>query len=379
LRGHAILNSAHFLLARNISKSVINVPFVKYRSLLALFPLLAIVSNAHAQSTEAGRVTVTASPAPTHENQITSEASGTETTNTKPGFAPLSVMTGCAGDWMISYQFMFDSMDGNLVGTDKISTREILRSFAFAPKSMTMEMHMFTGMYAFTDRFNLTVMLPYLVKDMDMRPREGNGFTEHSNGIGDLELLATYTVWQTSDLRHRILIKGGNGIPTGSIDAKMDGFPLEYCMQLGSGTVSLLPGLTYLGQAPPWGWGFNFDSIIQLGTNDHHYRFGNRYQPSVWVARDAVDWLTVSLSAKGEIWENVHGADPRLNPSDQQTNDPNRQGGKRLDAALSITVHPRFLRGHQFLFEGEFPVAQSLNGPQLQRSWLFHCGWQWDF
>jgi hypothetical protein len=41
------------------------------------------------------------------------------------------------------------------------------------------------------------------------------------------------------------------------------------------------------------------------------------------------------LSPKA-IWENVHGADSRLNPSDQQTNDPNRQGGKRLDTALSI-------------------------------------------
>lgn len=352
---------------------------MKYRLLFALFLLLAVSWNAHAQTAEASPVTVSATAAPTPHDHIMDEMSGRETTNTKPGFAPLSVMTGRAGDWMLSYQFMFDSMDGNLLGTDEISTREILRTFAFAPTSMTMEMHMLTVMYAFTDRFNLTVMLPYLVKDMDMRARDGSRFTEHSDGIGDVGLLATYTAWQTNDLRHRVLIKGGNGIPTGSIDAKMDGFPLEYCMQIGSGTVSLLPGLTYLGQAPPWGWGLDFNSIIQLGTNDHHYRFGNRYQPSVWVARDVVDWLTVSLSAKGEIWGNVHGADPRLSISDQPTNDPNRQGGKRLDAALSITVHPRFLRGHQFLFEGQFPVAQSLDGPQLQRSWLFHCGWQYDF
>jgi hypothetical protein len=222
-------------------------------------------------------------------------------------------------------------------------------------------------------------MLPYLVKDMDMRARDGSRSTEHSNGIGDMEFLATYTVWQTNDLRHRVLIKGGNGVPTGSIDATMDGFPLEYCMQLGSGTVSLLPGLTYLGQDRPWGWGLDFNSMIPLGTNDHHYHFGNRYEGSVWIARDVVDWLTASLSAKGEIWGNVQGADPRLGVSDSPTNDPNRQGGKRLGAALAITVHPRFLRGHQFLFEGQFPVVQSLDGPQLQRSWVFHCGWQYDF
>ena len=201
---------------------------MKYRLFLAVFLLFAISRNAHAQTAETSPVIVSATPAPTPRDHTTDEMSGGETTNTKPGYAPLSVMTGRAGDWMFSYQFMFDNMDGNLVGTHEISTSEILRSFTFAPTSMTMEMHMFTAMYAFTDRFNLTVMLPYLVKDMDMQPREGRAFTEHSNGIGDLQFLATYTVWQANDLRHRILIKGGNGIPTGSIDAKMDGFPLEY-------------------------------------------------------------------------------------------------------------------------------------------------------
>ena len=62
---------------------------------------------------------------------------------------------------------------------------------------------------------------------MDLRARDGSRFTEHSDGIGDVELLATYTVWQTNDLRHRLLVKGGVGTPTGSIDAKMDGFPLD--------------------------------------------------------------------------------------------------------------------------------------------------------
>ncbi len=134
---------------------------MKYRLLLALFLLFAVSWNAQAQTAEASPITVSATAAPTPSDHITDEMSGRETTNTKPGYAPLSVMTGRAGDWMFSYQFMFDNMDGNLVGTDEISTTEILRTFAFAPTSMTMEMHMFTGMYAFTDRFNLTIMLPY--------------------------------------------------------------------------------------------------------------------------------------------------------------------------------------------------------------------------
>ena len=212
---------------------------------------------------------------------------------------------------------------------------------------------------------------------MDMFPRDGHRFTEHSDGFGDVELLGTYTVCRAGV--HQFLVKGGLGLPTGSIDASMNGFPLEYIMQLGSGTVSLRPGFTYLGQAMPWGWGTDFNSTVELGSNRNNYRFGNTYSATGWVARQITSWASVSIAATGELWENVHGADPRLALDDQPTNDPDRQGGKRLDASIGVNLYPTFLRGHQFLVEGEFPLWQSLDGPQLQRSWLLRVGWQYDF
>jgi hypothetical protein len=54
-------------------------------------------------------------------------------TMVSPGLAPLNIMTGCAGSWMISYQFMFDRMDGNLSGSTDVGTAQILRHFNFAP------------------------------------------------------------------------------------------------------------------------------------------------------------------------------------------------------------------------------------------------------
>jgi hypothetical protein len=107
-------------------------------------------------------------------------------------------------------------------------------------------------MYAPLDQLNFTVSVLYLVKDMDMLPRDGHRFTEHSVDFGDVELLGTYTVCRAEV--HQFLVKGGLGLP-GSIDASMNGFPLEYIMQLGSGTVSLRPGFSYLGRAMPMGVG----------------------------------------------------------------------------------------------------------------------------
>jgi hypothetical protein len=90
---------------------------------------------------------------------------------------PLNIMTGQAGHWMVSYQFMFEQMDGNLVGTDDISSGRILQSFAFSPTSMTMQMHMLMVMYAATDQLNFTIMVPYLRKNMNMLARDGSRFT----------------------------------------------------------------------------------------------------------------------------------------------------------------------------------------------------------
>src|SRR5882724_12256296 len=88
--------------------------------------------------------------------------------------------------------------------------------------------------------------------------RDGFRFTETSEGLGDLQLRGLYTVYAREGFRHRFLLNAGISIPTGSIDEKDFGpdrslgrARLEYPMQLGSGTVDLLPGLTYLGQTEP--------------------------------------------------------------------------------------------------------------------------------
>lgn len=298
-----------------------------------------------------------------------------------PGLIPFGIMTGQAGRWMVGYQFVFEQMDGNLVGSNDISDAQILRRFFATPTDMTMQMHMAMAMYAPTDRLSLMVMLPYSRKDMNHLTVDGERFAERTDGIGDIELRAMYRVFETKDQRHRLLINGGLGLPSGSIDERLNGMRLEYPMQLGSGTVSLLPGFTYLGQALPWGWGADFKSTVRLGRNDNGYRLGNRYEPSIWVARQLTNWISLSVGASGEIWENVRGSDPELDPMDEPTKDTQLQGGKRLNATFGITFHPGtgFLKGQQFMVQGDVPVVQSLDGPQLQRSYMLHAAWQWEF
>jgi len=67
--------------------------------------------------------------------------------------------------------------------------------------------------------------------------------------------------------------------------------------------------------------------------------------------------------------------------STARAGDPNIQGAKHLDASLSATFHPPgvFFKGQQFLVEGEIPLLQSVDGPQLERSYIAHVSWQWEF
>jgi len=258
---------------------------------------------------------------------------------------------------------------------------------------MTMDMHMWMVMYAPTERLALSATIPYVRKEMNMVDVDGGHLVMRANGVGDLELRPVYLILQTADKRHQLLLNGGIGAPTGSLDEETDGFRVDYCMQPGSGTVSLLPGLTYLGQTTMWSWGADFKATVRLGRNDHNYRFGNRYESRAWVMRQLTGGLTVSTGLNAAVWENIHGADPGLDPMMEQTTDPNLQGGKRLDASFGLTFCPMpcchgapccsaaqtFLEGQQLFLEGRVPIIQSLDGPQLQNSWSINVAWQWMF
>ena len=299
-----------------------------------------------------------------------------------PGLVPFEIMSGQAGKWMVGYQFMFDKLDGNRSGTNDVSQAQVLDRFAASPIDMYMRMHMGMVMYAPTDQLTLMAMLPYESMSMGELHRDGTRTTERSQGLGDLELRSLYTLYSAEDLRHRVLFDFGVGVPTGSISQRdAEGNRLEYPMQIGSGTYAFLPGITYLGQALPWGWAADFNAIIRVGRNDVGYRLGNRYQSSVSIARELEDSVSISAGIRGELWKNIHGSDPSLDPTDEPTKDPNLQGGKLLSALFGITFHPQggAFKGQHFHALLDLPVFQSLDGPQLKKKWGVRVGWQIEF
>ena len=289
-------------------------------------------------------------------------------------------------EWMVGYHFMHMGMQGNLSNDKQISNTKVLEKYMVAPTSMTMEMHMASLMYAPTDDLTLMAMLPYKRFSMKHVTRMGGQFTTKSEGLGDLTLMANTVAFRTRWDEHIFNIKGGLSIPTGSINQRdktpaRDDQKVAYAMQLGSGTVDFLAGLSYSGLTRNWGWGAQALTTIRTGKNDNHYRLGDRLDGSIWLTRIWDNWISTSLRANGELWDDIHGADPEFNLAMSPSVSPDIRGGKRLNMLLSVDIYaPKgVLKGQHLGFEIGLPVYQSLDGPQLELDWTISVGWQWTF
>lgn len=293
-----------------------------------------------------------------------------------------------AGHWMLSYRFMYMSMDGMRDGTHKVSTQKVLENYMMAPVKMDEQMHMFGIMYAPTDSINVMAMIPYVRKSMTHVTRMGERFTVDTDGLGDVSVTTVFKVFDAH--RQRIQLNAGLSFPTGSIDEKADtpmgkNRPLSYDMQLGSGTLDLIPGITYLGQYGRVSWGAQASGMIRIAENKKDYALGDRLDATAWGAWDWFNWISTSARADWQSWGNIDGANPALDPEMMPCADPKLQGGDRLDLLLGLNFYvpegPTLIKGQRLFAEFGLPVYQNLDGPQLETDWVLWLGWQygWSF
>lgn len=295
--------------------------------------------------------------------------------------APAGVMDDhvhMAGHWMLSYRFMYMSMEGLRNGTHKVSSRKALEKYMMVPTKMDEQMHMLGIMYAPTDSINVMAMIPYVWKSMTHVNRMGEHSSVTNDGLGDVSVTTIFKAFDAH--RQRIQLNAGLSFPTGSIDERG-----SYDMQLGSGTLDLIPGITYLGQYGRFSWGAQASGVIRIAENKKDYALGDRLDATAWGAWDWFNWVSTSARADWQSWGNVEGANPALNPEMMPCADPDLQGGDRLDLLLGVNFYvpegPAFIKGQRLFAEFGLPVYQNLEGPQLETDWVLWLGWQygWSF
>ena len=304
---------------------------------------------------------------------------------------------------MLSYRFMHMEMEGNQDGTDDVSPEEIVSgasnpnappaNLRVVPTRMTMQMHMFGAMVAPSDDITLMAMLSYRENEMDHVTFQGASgtnrlgeFTTRSSGIGDTRLMGLFRLH--TDAVHHLHWIGGVSLPTGSITESDDVLSpmntrptlrLPYPMQLGSGTVDLLGGISYLANKGPWGWGAQYRATIRTGENDEGYTFGDVHRLTAWVSRRWWSSLSGSLRLEWRRRDNVTGRDPLI-AAPVQTADPDRQGGEWLELSAGVNWAGRGAwAGHRLALEVGAPLRQDLEGPQLEIDHVATVGYQYSF
>jgi hypothetical protein len=320
--------------------------------------------------------------------------------------APLGVLGGdtmAKGKWMLSYRYTRMEMEDNLIGSDHVSPEQIVttvpnRFFGLpgqpptlrvVPTQMSTDMHMFSAMYAPTERLTLMGMLPYVKRSMKHVTFQGPAgttrlgtFTTKSSGLGDLKLMGLFRAWESGN--HRAHVNAGVNLPTGSIDEEDDVLTptgarptqrLPYPMQLGSGTFDLMPGVTYKGRSSNIGWGAQYLATIRLGDNDEGYTLGDAHQITGWGSYSWNPAVSASLRVTARTIEEVDGIDPRI-VAPVQTADPDFQGGDRVDIGIGLNFSGQqgSWRGLRAAIELGLPVYQDLNGPQMEADWTLNAG-----
>ena len=304
--------------------------------------------------------------------------------------APLGVMGDHrheAGEVMLSLRYMTMPMTGSRIGTDRVSNESIVSptgsNFLATPVKMPMQMVMAGVMYAPVDRITLNAMVPYLSNSMHHITRTGGAFTTESQGIGDISIgaLVGLAKWANQAAHLNLVVS----LPTGSI-TEQDELPtsngaevqLPYPMQVGSGTVDLKPGITWLGQSQRWSWGAQTMGTFRAGDNSRGWRNGNRFDATGWVGVPASKNVSFSIRGVVSSWGDVKGSDsaPSVNPSVVPTARTDLRGGTRFDAGIGANWYVYRPAGLRFAAELLTPLYQDLHGPQLENDYTLVVGMQ---
>ncbi len=330
--------------------------------------------------------------------------------HSRHGHIPAGVMNGHmlgkAGDFMVGYRFMYARRDGNtLHGSTMADDIDIVNNACsatvqcrFTPTFMEMGRHRLNVMYAPTDWLNLMLMPQFLDTEMDLRELSGRPppdpqIHEHSGaaghatgGVGDTTMTALFRLFDLPG--HHMHLGLGFSAPTGDVDLQFrrtfqqDGGLVHFGMQLGSGTWDFLPSLTYTGEWDKWAWGVQLRGVKRLqARNQSGYRLGDGLQASAWGSYSLTHWFSASIrgiyTAQGAIKGDFNAYNGRSGPMDFPAN----YGGKYWDLGLGLSavIPSGELAGNTLSFEWLQPLANNVNGYQLERSGALTISWSYTF
>ena len=277
---------------------------------------------------------------------------------------------------MFGYKYGTMEMDCCKDSTSSVGNNFIQNlGFSMAPTDMTMDMHMFSAMYAVNEKISLMGMISYIEKEMEMVKltgmNAGNTHKTSSRGMGDLSIAGLYKLSGKSNLKVSL------SIPTGEYDEKdhnMMGMRkvLPYPMQLGSGTYDLTLGYSFQEIFNDWSYGFQFNATKRFDYNSEDWRYGDRRELSAWIAKPVSQTVSLSFGLDVEHQDNINGKS-----SNRNNNTPtwNEYFHSHLRVSSNIGLNFKLPNSKSRIgIQCGVPIYEDVDGPQMEPDFKCNLG-----
>ena len=286
------------------------------------------------------------------------------------------------GKNMMPKKIMFGYKYGNMdMGCCKDSTSTVGQSFikglgfSMAPTDMEMDMHMFSAMYAVNNKFTVMSMLPYVKKEMQMQKISGMNtgklHNTSSTGIGDLSIAGLYKYSGKSTIKLSL------SLPTADDDEKdlnMMGAlkTLPYPMQIGSGTYDVTLGYSYQNINQDWSYGAQLNFVKRFDYNSEDWKYGDRREASLWVAKPISNFFSFSLGLDAEHQDNIKGKSSQRNNNTPTWNEY-YHSHFRVSANIGLNFRLPKSKSRIGLQCGK-PIYEDVDGPQMSPDFKCNFG-----
>ncbi len=316
---------------------------------------------------------------------------------------PVGVMIShvhAKNEWMISYKYMNMGMNGIISGTAPIDNATVFEKYLYSSDKMRMDMHMLMLMYGITNKISSMVMLNYNVSTMNMNAftasvhnHSGTGHSDmnsahtmKTSGISDIKLYMLYGL--IKETNYQLLLSTGFNIPVGSINIKGKSDDImypdkryPYTMQMGSGTVDVLPCINYLYQKEKTSFSTQISSVVRTGYNTLGYKLGNEISFGTWFAYQWLNFINSSVRIEGVVTEKITGYDPALYTYNEPSANPFNYGGEKVNCYIGslFQIKQGVFKNNRLGVEYGIPVYQNMNGIQMKQTHAFHASWSIAF
>lgn len=236
-------------------------------------------------------------------------------------------------------------------------------------------------LYGLDPRWVLYGTLPVIERELSYDMAAGGSRTANSSGIGDIKFGGRYAA--RADQYHQLQYTIGISLPTGDHDGRASyagnsDALLPYVLQLGSGTVDLYPGITYLRMHEDWTLGARSEARVHVRRNSDDWAVSDSLRADVWASKTLTQDLTGDVRVQANWWGDYHGSAPDFDRTRSPLEDSSRQGGSlvQLVFGLAIDFSDSYAGRNRLGIEIGVPIDEWLDGPGLSRRTSLLLSWR---